>query len=390
MADVQSAAHPGNLQRKPRIQQLAGVLVGVTRWQEPFTARASKPSRQSGTCCPLTFGRRSWPSSTRRRQPSRKPTNPDALPFPSPPLELPLARLHPALLRRLPLQRHHERPRQVAKGPRCRKGFEVHAQPAAREAGLHRAPKIQIGGPEAEVIPSTLFPQHEDRLVAFHHESLDVVKPGLQKVGDLTSRRVSDADLNDLWGMASHQSPGQKVVVFRDDSEAFVFRQPPDALVVVACKPDITNVTTTGKALRYGVKKTKRRILVDQRLHATDPRRRRSRSAANTKQARISSLVSSGKSARISASVMPEARYSRTSETVIRSPRIQGFPLRLPGSTVMRSSSSDAMASVYDGLPATAKPLTCCRLTSGLNSRHFAGIFRERKNHHQQASLALL
>ncbi|MBU6309538.1 MAG: hypothetical protein KJS77_07325, partial [Planctomycetes bacterium] len=77
------------------------------------------------------------------------------------------------------------------------------------------APKIQINGPVAEVIPSTLFPQHEDRLVALHHESLDVVKPGLQKVGDLMSRRVSDADLNDLWGMASHQSPGQKVVVFR-------------------------------------------------------------------------------------------------------------------------------------------------------------------------------
>jgi hypothetical protein len=48
--------------------------------------------------------------------------------------------------------------------------------------------------------------------------------------------------------MASHQSPGQKVVVFRDDREPFVFRQSPDALVVVASKPDITNVTTPGKA----------------------------------------------------------------------------------------------------------------------------------------------
>ncbi len=96
--------------------------------------------------------------------------------------------------------------------------------------------------------PSTLFPEHEDRLVALDHESLDVVKPGLQKVCNLTSRGVSEADLNDLWGMASHQSPGQKVVVFRDDGESFVFRQPPDALVVVASKPDITNVTTSRKA----------------------------------------------------------------------------------------------------------------------------------------------
>ena len=235
---------------------------------------------------------------------------------------------------------------------------------------------------------STLFPQHEDRLVALHHESLDIVKPGLQEAGDLTSRCVSEADLNDLWRMASYQSPGQKVVVFRDDGETFVFRQPPAALVVVASKPDITNVTTPGKARRQGVEKAKRQILIDQRLHATDPRRRRSRSAANTKQARISSLVSSGKSARISASVMPEARYSRTSDTVIRSPRIHGFPLRLPGSTVMRSNSSDAISSVYDGHPATAKRQKRCRLTPGLNPRQFPGIFGERKNRHQPASLA--
>ena len=101
--------------------------------------------------------------------------------------------------------------------------------------------------------PSTSFPEHEDRLVALHHESLDVVKPRLQEAGDLTSRCVSEADLNDLWRMASYQSPGQKVVVFREDRETFVFRQPPDALVIVAGKPDITNVTTPGKARRQGV-----------------------------------------------------------------------------------------------------------------------------------------
>jgi hypothetical protein len=44
----------------------------------------------------------------------------------------------------------------------------------------------------------------------------------------------------------------------------------------------------------------------------------------------MSSIVHSGKSARISASVMLDARYSKTSDTVIRSPRTQGFPLRLP------------------------------------------------------------
>ena len=45
------------------------------------------------------------------------------------------------------------------------------------------------------------------------------------------------------------------------------------------------------------------------------------------------------------------------------------------------------MASVYDGLPATAKPLKCCRLTSGLNPRQIPGILSEGTTRHQQAVL---
>ncbi len=56
----------------------------------------------------------------------------------------------------------------------------------------------------------------------------------------------------------------------------------------------------------------------------------RSRSAANASAARMSARSKSGKSARISASVIPAAKYSRTSYTVILSPRMHaqfGVPL---------------------------------------------------------------
>src|SRR5213593_2639167 len=57
-------------------------------------------------------------------------------------------------------------------------------------------------------------------------------------------------------------------------------------------------------------------VLVEEQLHPADElARRRSRLAAKARQARISSTVRSGKSARICASVMPPARYSRTSYT---------------------------------------------------------------------------
>ena len=94
--------------------------------------------------------------------------------------------------------------------------------------------------------------------------------------------------------------------------------------------------STPSKPRNQNGKQSERQVLIDEGLHATVPSNRRSRSAANTKQARTSSISSSGKSQTISASVMPEARYSRMSVTVIRSPRTHGLPLRLPGSTVIR------------------------------------------------------
>src|SRR4051812_45626039 len=80
-----------------------------------------------------------------------------------------------------------------------------------------------------------------------------------------------------------------------------------------------------------------RQVLVEQQFHDGGITIiRRSRSAAKARHARMSSAVRSGKSARISSCVIPPARYSRTSVTVIRNPRTHGFPLRLPGSIVMK------------------------------------------------------
>lgn len=60
-----------------------------------------------------------------------------------------------------------------------------------------------------------------------------------------------------------------------------------------------------------------------------------SRSAAKAKQAWMSSDASSGKSFKTCWSDLSAARYSETSRTVIRIPRMHSLPLRLPGSIVM-------------------------------------------------------
>jgi hypothetical protein len=53
--------------------------------------------------------------------------------------------------------------------------------------------------------------------------------------------------------------------------------------------------------------------------------------------------LSDGKSARIAASVMPEARYSRISVTVMRDPAMHGLPPRTPGVVVMYSLYGPAL-----------------------------------------------
>ena len=147
---------------------------------------------------------------------------------------------------------------------------------------------------------------------------------------------VAPANPDHLRWVAAQKAQLVKVGILRNDHEAFRGGILPDGFVVRAAKPDIANVTTVREYVYQGAHEPVRQVLVEEQVHVGGiSRSRRSRSAAKAKQARISSRVRSGKSLRISFSDMPEARYSRTSYTVIRSPRIHGFPPRFPGSIVI-------------------------------------------------------
>jgi hypothetical protein len=117
--------------------------------------QAPEPSRRTGSSgtsqvCPLRSSLPCGLSSVAEMEISllRRANSALSLPYPSPPLEPRLARLPPALLRRLALHGHHQRPSQAAEGPRCRQGVSIHPEPPSRETGLQRAPEVQIGGSE--------------------------------------------------------------------------------------------------------------------------------------------------------------------------------------------------------------------------------------------------
>ena len=99
-------------------------------------------------------------------------------------------------------------------------------------------------------------------------------------------------------------------------------------------------VLTGGEVRMKNIHEPRAEVLVVEELHAAGGTASlRSRAAANVKQARMSSRSRLGKSARIRSSVMPPARYSRTSYTVMRVSRMQGLPPRTPVVILIRSSS---------------------------------------------------
>ena len=96
---------------------------------------------------------------------------------------------------------------------------------------------------------------------------------------------------------------------FGNDGEALGTRVLPDRMIGCFLKADISYVFRIRKCVVQSSNKLVREIVIEQQLHEMpNDTSRRSRSAANARQARMSSRVKSGKSSRISCSDMPEAR----------------------------------------------------------------------------------
>ena len=132
-----------------------------------------------------------------------------------------------------------------------------------------------------------------------------------------------------------------EIHVLRDNRETAFPGVGPDGSTIRSGQLDLVDVDRPRKLVRKRGHEVRGDVLVGMELHPGGIETSlRSRAAANASTARMSSGSRSRRSDRISVSVIPEARYSSTSYTVIRSPRMHGFPALLPGSSVMRSNRS--------------------------------------------------
>ena len=183
--------------------------------------------------------------------------------------------------------------------------------------------------------------KRQERCFLIDPESEDLVSVGSQQCLDVHRGAVAAPNPNDFWRRTPQEAHLVEVRVLRENRETSVPGVGPYCGVGRSGQTDVANVDGSRKHVRKGGDETRRDVLVKEEFHPGGIETSlRSRAAANARAARMSSGSRSGRSARISASVIPEARYSRTSCTVIRSPRMHGFPPLLPGSSVMRSKWS--------------------------------------------------
>jgi hypothetical protein len=97
--------------------------------------------------------------------------------------------------------------------------------------------------------------------------------------------------------------------VLGHDDVAMPGRVVPHGIVRGARQADVANVRRSREEVSQGSNQPGREVLVEQEPHAGGSAiRRRSRSAANARHARMSSGVRSGKSRRISSWDIPDAR----------------------------------------------------------------------------------
>jgi len=135
-----------------------------------------------------------------------------------------------------------------------------------------------------------------------------------------------------------NQAKIAEVIVFGYKNESVIASVLPNFLVRCSAQADEAHMGTIEIFNIEPYCELEAEIFAEEKLHAAKgPESRRSRSAAKTSTARMCSDLTSGKSARMSASPMPPARYSSTSETVMLVPAICGLPLRMAGSITMKS-----------------------------------------------------
>lgn len=125
---------------------------------------------------------------------------------------------------------------------------------------------------------------------------------------------VADSNPHHFRWVAKEKASLMKIGVFCHDDETVLGRILPDGVVTSRAQPNVAHMRGVRIIMLEGRDQSIGEVVIEEQFHLGGRDTSfRSRSAANARHARISSRVRSGKSLRMSPSLMPDARYSRTS-----------------------------------------------------------------------------
>ena len=155
----------------------------------------------------------------------------------------------------------------------------------------------------------------EQRCIGVRNERTHIGNATAKQRLDFGSPAVAQAHPDNVRRRATQEAPLSEVIVLGDDHVPARGGETPDRFVVGAGQAHLTHVCRPGIEVGEAADQARGEILVEEEARraraahaAVSPRSRRSRSAAKAKAARISSRSRSGKSVRMSSSLMPPAR----------------------------------------------------------------------------------
>src|SRR5439155_12270524 len=157
-------------------------------------------------------------------------------------------------------------------------------------------------------------PENEQALFGVGYERLDPALTVDHEARDRVRAGVAYRQAHDLGRRSVQETQLSKVVVLRHDHEVVVAGVRPYLGIGLPVQAERVDVRAARKIPGKLLDQPRTEILVEQQLHAAvGPARRRSRAAAKARHARMCSGFKLGKSVSICCSVIPPARYSRTS-----------------------------------------------------------------------------
>lgn len=155
------------------------------------------------------------------------------------------------------------------------------------DSSTNSSPSVLVVG---ETLDSDAF-QYQTSLLICFKEVANHHRMCAQKLIDLIRGAVAEFEPDDLRRVIFEYTAFRKISIFGDDGKPVDAGMIPNFSIIGCTEPEIVDMRRTGIQVRQSFREPRRKILVQQNLHAATVSSLRSRSAANARHARMSCSV---------------------------------------------------------------------------------------------------